>query len=303
MNQKSPGIFTSSPPASRYVLIAPVRDEAKYLQQTIDAIVAQSVHPTRLILVDDGSSDGTREIANRAAERHHWITVVHRSNRGRRSVGPGVIEAFYDGYQNLECSDYDYLGKIDGDVTFGQSYFEHLISLFRANEKLGLASGKVYLPIGTKLVAERMRDEHVAGQVRFYRRRCFEQIGGLHREVNWDVIDEYRARMDGWVTRSFRDPELRITHHRLMGSSQHSVFHGRLRAGRGQYYVGTHPLYIIAVGVYRMWERPFIVGGICIMLGYVFALLRRQPRYDDPTFRQHLRKEQLKRLWFQPFSR
>jgi glycosyltransferase involved in cell wall biosynthesis len=280
----------------RYVLIMPVRDEANYLQQTLDAITAQTVLPARLIIVDDGSTDATGEIAKRAAAKHAWIEVIHRTDRGVRSVGPGVIEAFYEGYQNLGDFDYEFLCKVDGDVTFGERYFEMLLKRFRQNPKLGAASGKVYLPIGGQLVSERMIDEQVIGAVKFYRRSCFEAIGGFVCAVMWDVIDGHRARMVGWEAWSFPDPELRIIHHRLMGSSHKSVIHGRLRWGRGNYFMGSHPLYVIASGVYRMAERPFIIGGICIILGYVLAFLRQSPQYNDHAFREYLHTWQLRRL-------
>jgi hypothetical protein len=141
-----------------------------------------------------------------------------------------------------------------------------------------------------------MIDEQVAGQVKLLRRTCFEAIGGFVRQVMWDVIDGHRARMLGWEARSFPDTALRILHHRLMGSSHKSVLHGRLRWGRGNYFMGSHPLYVVASGVYRMAERPFLVGGLCIMLGYVLAALRRMPRYEDRVFRAYLRTWQLQRL-------
>lgn len=286
-----PGLSTS-----RYVLIMPVRDEARYLQQTLDAIAAQTVLPSKLLIVNDGSTDATGEIAERAAVKHAWIDVIHRADRGVRSVGPGVMEAFYEGYRHLHNVDYEFLGKVDGDVTFGARYFEILLERFRCNPRLGAASGKIYVLLGQRLVPERMIDEQVHGAVKFLRRTCFEAIGGFVRGLMWDVIDGHRARMLGWEAWSFADPELRIIHHRLMGSSHKSVMHGRLRLGRANYFMGSHGLYVIASGVYRMRERPFIIGGLCIMLGYLSAFLRRDPRYDDDAFRAYLHSWQLRRL-------
>ena len=93
-----------------------------------------------------------------------------------------------------------------------------------------------------------------------------------------------------------KQPELRIAHHRLMGSSQTSIVHGRLRWGRGQYFMGTHPLYVLASGINRMRERPFVIGGACIVAGYFMSWLKGLPRYDDTEFRRALRTWQLKRL-------
>lgn len=287
----------------RYVLIMPCRDEETYLQQTLDCIAGQTVAPTELVIVDDGSSDRTGEIADAAAAAHPWIQVIHRDNRGERKVGGGVIEAFYTGYYALRVSDFAYLCKIDADVTFAEDYFEQILERMEADPCLGAASGKVFNPEGGKLYEERMVDEMVSGQVRFFRRACWEQIGGFVPEVMWDGIDFHRARMFGWTTRSFRDPELRILHHRLMGSSHRNVFHGRMRWGGGQWFMGTHPLYILASGVYRMFERPYVLGGLFIVVGYFVAMLQGKRRYDDAAFRKHLHAWQLKRLglgWLAP---
>ena len=43
----------------RYVVISAVRNEAPYIEKTLDSVMAQTVLPTRSIIVDDGASDGT----------------------------------------------------------------------------------------------------------------------------------------------------------------------------------------------------------------------------------------------------
>ncbi|MCL4219603.1 MAG: glycosyltransferase family 2 protein [Candidatus Hydrogenedentes bacterium] len=279
-----------------YVLIMPTRDEEDYLQQTLDCIAQQTVLPRELVIVDDGSKDRTGAIADEAAEKYPWIHVLHRVDRGERKVGPGVIEAFYAGYEALQRDDYIYICKIDADVTFAGDYFEQIMERMERQPRLGGASGKVFNPVNGGYSEEFIIDEMVAGQVHFWRRACWEQIGGFVREVMWDGIDFHRARMFGWTTRSFREAGLNVIHHRLMGSSHKGILHGRRRWGRGQWFMGTHPLYILASGVFRMRERPYLAGGLSIILGYFLAALRGVPRYDDLEFRRHLHAWQLKRL-------
>ncbi len=150
--------------------------------------------------------------------------------------------------------------------------------------------------MGGTLHAERLIDEMVAGLINFWRRECFENFGGFVREVMWDGINFHRARMFGWKTASYRDEGLRILHHRLMGSSHKGILHGRLRWGRGQWFMGTHPLYIVASGIFRMRERPYLIGGLCIVAGYFRAWLQGERRYDDLEFRKQLHRWQLRRL-------
>ena len=281
----------------RYVIISPVRDEEKYLPGTIESMVNQTVKATEYLFVDDGSTDRTLEIIEEAALEQSWIHYVKRPDRGERKVGPGVIEAFYDGFNAILTKDYDYIGKMDGDLSFDPRYFETLFEKFEKDPYLGAASGKLYLDLSDgKLVEERHADEMVVGGMQFYRSKCFEDIDGFVRQVMWDGIAYHRSRMAGWRTQSFRDPELMIYDHRLMGSSYKSVYHGRIRWGWGQYFMGTHPLYILAVGLYRMLERPFILGGVLIVLGYLKGWVTRAERYDHPGFRKSLKAWQFHRL-------
>lgn len=281
---------------SKIVLISPVRNEEHYLEKTIESVANQKLTPKEWLIVDDGSTDKTSEILQKAAEKYSWIHVITKPDRGKRSVGPGVVEAFYYGYERLKTKDYDFIGKLDGDLEFKPEYFSSLLAYFREDPHLGSASGKSYLLEDGKLTLERMADEMVAGQINFYRRQCFEDIGGLVREVHWDGIAFHRARMKGWRTRSINDPNLIFIHQRLMGSSEKGIIEGRLRWGKGQYFMGTHPLYIFAIGLYRMWEKPYVIGGILIVVGYFKAMLDKMPRYEDPEFRRSLHAWQMARL-------
>ena len=139
------------------------------------------------------------------------------------------------------------------------------------------------------MVSEKCGDENSVGMTKLYRRRCFEQIGGFVREVMWDGIDGHRCRMLGWIAASWDDPDLRFEHLRPMGTSHKGWWTGRSRHGFGQYFMGTAPSYMIASALYRMTRPPLLVGGLAMLSGYFGALLRRSPRYGDPSFRRFLR--------------
>lgn len=280
----------------RCLIISPVRNEAEYLQRTIDTVVAQTVRPTVWLIVDDGSTDDTPNIAAKAAAQHDWIRLHRRPDRGVRKVGGGVIEAFNDGLRQFNLGDFDYVCKLDGDLELAPRYFETLFEKFEADARLGTASGKCWLVTENGLQAERTNDAFSLGAAKLYRRPCFEAIGGFVPEVMWDGIDCHRCRMLGWKAASFHDEELRIRHLRRMGSSFRSVYHGRLRWGYGQYFMGTHPLYAMAIAAYRMAERPWVIGGLLILAGYLRGYLLRLRRYEDLEFRRHLRRWQMARL-------
>ena len=278
----------------RYCIISPSRDEAAYMRRTLDTVTRQTLPPDLWVIVDDGSSDSTPEILTDYAARFPYIRIVRRDNRGRRSVGPGVIEAFYAGFETVDLSQYEYLCKLDLDLELPPRYFEILIGRMEADPRLGTCSGKSYYvdPKSGAMKSERCGDEMSVGMTKLYRRECFQDIGGLVREVMWDGIDCHRCRMLGWIACSWDEPDLRFVHLRPMGSSQKGILTGRMRHGFGQYYMGTGFLYMTASALFRMTMRPWIVGGLAMWWGYFSSLVTRKGRLPDPDFRRFLRRYQ-----------
>ncbi len=277
------------------VIISPCRDEEATLEQTIACMRAQTCPPTEWVVVDDGSSDRTPEILEKASRSIPWLRVVRREDRGRRKVGGGVVDAFYAGLESVDI-DYDFVAKMDVDLKFQPCYLEKMLRLFEADPDLACASGKVFRREADELVEEYIIDDMVAGQFKLYRRGSFERIGGFVREAMWDGIDIHRVRMLGQRSQSFHDPDLRLIHLRLMGSSERNIFVGRMRWGRGQWFMGSAFPYVVASGVFRMRERPRVLGGLLIIAGYLWAAIRRVPRYEDQEFRRELHRWQYARL-------
>lgn len=276
---------------SRYVLITPCRDEGDYGQRTIDSVRRQTVPPSLWVIVDDGSTDETPRLLAAAAATTPWIRVVRRENRGRRAVGPGVIDAFYAGLDTIALDDFGYLCKFDLDLEIPPTYFETLMQRMAAEPRLGTCSGKPYYPDPKtgRLISEKCGDEMSVGMTKFYRTACFREIGGFVREVMWDGIDCHRCRMLGWIACSWDDPAIRFLHLRAMGSSQQNIWTGRMRHGYGQYFMGTGIGYMTVSALYRMTRPPLVLGGAAMWWGYMRSRLRRQPRYADLAFRRFLR--------------
>lgn len=280
-----------------YVLISPCRDEAAYMRQTLDSVIRQTVRPTKWIIVDDGSSDATPQIIAQYQAMHDWIEVIRRPDRGRRAVGPGVIDAFYAGYGAINPDKYDYLCKLDLDLRLPPRYFEILMERMTANSRIATCSGKAYIEQSGRLVSERHGDDMSLGMTKLYRVSAFKAINGFVREVMWDGIDCHLCRMNGWIACSWDEPELRFIHLRPMGSSQVSIYTGRMRHGFGQYFMGTSFYYVIASAIFRINQRPYVVGSLAMIWGWLRAAAQGKRRYENAEFRKFLRRYQWRALW------
>ncbi|MFK7739283.1 MAG: glycosyltransferase family 2 protein [Planctomycetota bacterium] len=282
----------------RVLVVSPCRDEQDYVRRTLDAITQQSHPPALWVIVDDGSTDDTPRILAEYAERFPFIRVIRREDRGKRSVGPGVIEAFYHGLDAVDMDEFEFVCKLDLDLDMPRDYFERLITAMRHEPRLGSFSGKpFYLDEAGDERDEFCDDEITVGMTKFYRVDCFREIGGFVRQVMWDGIDSHRCRMLGWIARSSGDKQLRFEHLRAMGSSDKNVLRGRRRHGAGQHFMGTSLAYICASAVRRVFQAPFLLGSAAMSWGYLSSWFRRVPRYDDLQFRKFLRGYQWSALF------
>ena len=277
----------------KYVVITPVRDEEKYIEETIRCLSSQTIPPAEWVLVDDGSSDRTGDIIDQYAAKFPWISVVHRSNRGFRKSGGGVVEAFYEGFNVLHCNDWEFIVKLDGDLTLPANYFEKCFAHFEHDPELGIGGGEIYHDFGGAQKLEANPKFHVRGATKIYRRACWEAIGGLLKAPGWDSIDEVKANMLRWKSYSFED--LRVAHHRLTGSAD-GALRDRVKHGVACYISGYHPLFVAASCFYRLSQRPYIIGSAAICYGFLKGYFTRMPRVNDPPLIRYLRTQQLRRL-------
>jgi biofilm PGA synthesis N-glycosyltransferase PgaC len=278
-----------------YAIISPVRNEAQYLGFTIESIRSQTLRPSVVVIVDDGSSDGTGQVAQAAADQANWIRVVNRSDRGYRKPGGGVVDAFYDGFAQIGSVDWDYVVKLDGDLSFAPDYFERCIARFHKDAKLGIGGGTVCKKANGQLTPESTIDPafHVRGATKIYRRQCWDQIGGLIRAPGWDTVDEVKANMLGWVTYSF--PEIQVHHHRPAGQAQ-GAWKDSVKNGLANYIAGYHPLFSFLKCVRRLPCKPYVIGSIGLMWGFLSGYVKKVPQVEDREFIRYFQQQQMRRL-------
>jgi biofilm PGA synthesis N-glycosyltransferase PgaC len=281
----------------RLALIVPFLDEAALLPQLLDSIAAQERPPDRLLLVDDGSSDGSAALAEAFASRHGYATALRRPPRSPgadRLAGAHELRAFAWALGALE-DDWDVVAKLDADLRLAPATLAAMETRFAADERLGIAGPRLLSTDEEgRDVSHRTRREHVEGAVKFYRRQCLDEISPLPLILGWDTIDEVRARMRGWHTLGGEAGEPAVLHLRPMGAHDGAVRAFR-RWGTCAYAYGEHPLHVLLLAVRHARERPLLVGGAAYFWGWLLAGLRRAPR-AEPEVRAHVRRDQLRRL-------
>jgi len=279
----------------KYVLVTPARDEAEFIELTIKSVVGQTVRPMKWIVVSDGSTDGTDQIVRKYSVSHPWIELVQMPARRERHFA-GKVHAFNAGYARLGRLDFDAIGSLDADISFDSEYFAFLLQKLAEDPRLGLV-GTPFQENSVQAYDYRFVNiEHVSGACQLFRRGCFRDIGG-YVPVKGGCIDHIAvitARMKGWKTRTFTEKVCR--HHRTMGTAQQGVIVARFRNGAKDYAVGNHPVWELFRATYQMSKRPFIVGGLMVLLGYLFATIRRAERPVSPRLVAFQRREQMLRL-------
>jgi poly-beta-1,6-N-acetyl-D-glucosamine synthase len=281
------------PGADRYVLVTPARNEAAFIELTINSVIRQTVLPLKWVIVSDGSTDGTDAIVAKYASQYNWIELVRMPERRERHFA-GKVHAFNAGYAKVRNLPYGFLGALDGDIAFEPDYFAYLLQKAGSDPKLGV--------VGTAFREGRMSYdyrfvsiEHVSGPCQFFRRECFEDIGGYvpSRGGGVDHIAVLTARMKGWKTRTFTE---KVYQHRDMGSAKHGPLGYKYAVGRLDYALGSHPLWEMFRAAYQMTKPPWILGGIMIAIGYGVAALTRVQRPVSGELVRFRRREQMERL-------
>jgi biofilm PGA synthesis N-glycosyltransferase PgaC len=276
---------------TRLIAMTPARDEAKLLPGLIASLAAQTHRPDRWIIVDDGSTDATAEIVDAASSSFSWIEPHHLAHhRARAEGGESVIMRFLP---REMWADWDYLLRLDADLSFGPEFIESLLAEFGRDRRLGIAGAILLEPDGNKWREARVPSFHVRGAAKLYSSECFRAIGGLEAGLGWDTIDELRAMMIGFHTRHF--PHIRAYHHRPQGMAGR-LWRARLATGRAAYRSGYSTLFMLVRAVHQLWMRPRLIGSAMMLAGFFEGHLKRLPRPAPPELVRFVRRQQLRRL-------
>lgn len=284
----------------RLLLISPVYNEAAHIERVVRAVNAQERPPTRWIVVDDGSTDGTLEILSRLEREVAFMEVLTRAPEATDATSDRLAvaleaKAFNRGLRHAGPLDgFTYVGKLDGDIEPPPEWFQTILGRMDATPELGIAGATLEEPDGDRMRRLIIPEYHVHGAVKVYRRDCFYAIGGIQERLAWDTIDETYARMRGYATRSYRDL---VGLHLRPAASADGQLRGRARHGECARIL-HYPLWWILLRAFKIagTDPPRGLSGLWFIYGYVRAALQPASAIDDPEFRRFTRRELRARL-------
>ena len=269
-----------------YAVVTPARDEADNLPKLAASLATQTVPPVAWNIVDNGSTDGTLEVAHELEAEYPWIHVLTLPGTTVADRGGPVVRALQAGIAALDDAP-EIVVNVDADITFEPDYFEGLLGKFDDDRSLGIASGSAYELRRGRWEQRFVTGNTVWGASRAYRWRCLQQLLPLEERVAWDGVDEFKANARGWRTAAFE--ELPFRHHRREGQRDGTAWRARANQGNAAHYLGYRPWYLVLRALWNARREPAALG---MIWGYAAAAATRAPRIADPDARAYLRRQQ-----------
>jgi len=279
-----------------YIIITPAWDEEDNIERLIRCVISQTVLPVRWIIVSDGSIDRTDDIVRVYTKEHDWMELVRLPEHRDRQFA-AKVNAFNAGYETVKTVPHEIVGNLDADLSFDEAYFEFLVHKFKEDPNLGVAGTPFVENDGYSSIDDSFEGgKHVAGGCQLFRKACFDDINGYipNKAGGIDWIAVTTARMKGWTTQSF--PQKNFYHHRSLGTGESNKFKSNFNYGRKDYYLGNHPLWEAFRILYRLTKRPYLVGGLTTLSGYLWAALTRMERPISRELMAFHRDEEMRKL-------
>jgi cellulose synthase/poly-beta-1,6-N-acetylglucosamine synthase-like glycosyltransferase len=275
-------------------IIIPVFNEEKYLERCLDSIIKQTLLPTKLLLVNDNSSDNSETILKKYSKEFLWIKYINIKSNQAHIPGEKVITTFYKGLETID-SNYDIICKFDSDIILPENYLESIINIFNSDPKVGIAGGNLYIKKKNKWVYEKISSkDHVRGPIKSYRKKCFEDIQGLRKSIGWDTADVLIAQYHDWKIKT--DKSLAVKHLKPTGANY--SYNSKFLQGEALYKMR----FGLVLSIISVLKTSINTGRFLMVFfaffGYARAFIKRRERIVTKEQGQFIRKYR----WRKAFS-
>lgn len=276
----------------KYYIVIPTYNEEKFISLTLQSLVEQTILPSKVVVVNDNSTDKTPEIVSKFASKYPFINLVNKTSDAVHLPGSKVIQAFQKGLEMLD-ENYDFIVKVDADLIFPPNYFETIIKQFKSDNRIGMVGGFAYIEKNGEWVLENLTDkDHIRGAFKAYRKECFAQIGGLKPAMGWDTVDELLCKFYNWKV--VTDGTLKVKHLKPTGANYNKA--ARYKQGEAFYTLG-YGFFITAIASAKlamMKKKPLLF--VDYIRGFWKAKLAKKPLLVTQEQAQFIRKYRLQKM-------
>lgn len=275
-----------------YYIVIPAHNEDAFIALTLQSLADQTLLPTKVVVVDDNSTDKTSEIVQEFATKYPFINLVKKTSEAIHLPGSKVIQAFHKGYETLD-ENYDVIVKLDADLILPANYFETIINIFKSDPKIGMAGGFAYIEKNGDWILENLTDkDHIRGAFKAYRKECFLQIGTLKPAMGWDTVDELLCKFYDWKV--VTDATLKVKHLKPTGANYNKT--ARYKQGEAFYTLG-YGFFITAIASAKLAmlkKKPFLFFDY--IKGFMKAKSAEKPLLVTEEQAKFIRNYRLKKM-------
>lgn len=276
----------------KYYIVIPTYNEEQFIALTLQSLADQTVLPTKVVVVNDNSTDRTPDIVLDFVKKHPWISLVNKTSSAIHLPGSKVIQAFQKGLEFID-EEYDLIVKVDADLIFPTNYFETIIQHFNSDSSIGMVGGFCYIEKNGDWILENLTDkDHIRGALKAYRKATFKQIGGLRAQMGWDTVDELLCKFYNWKV--VTDESLHVKHLKPTGSNYNKT--ARYKQGEAFYTLG-YGFIITAIASMKLAlrkEKPFLF--VDYLIGFWKAKLAKKPLLVTTEQAKFIRKYRLQKM-------
>ena len=276
----------------KYYIVIPSYNEEALIPLTLQSLISQTVLPSKIVVVNDNSTDKTAEIVLEFAKENPFISLVNKTSENIHLPGSKVIQAFQKGFETLD-ENYDLIVKLDADLIFPSNYFETIIKHFESDSTIGMAGGFCYIEKNGDWILENLTDkDHIRGALKAYRKETFQQIGGLRPAMGWDTVDELLCKFYNWKV--ITDESLHVKHLKPTGANYNKT--ARYKQGEAFYTLG-YGFWITAIASAKlamMKKKPFLF--LDYIQGFWKAKSAKKPMLVNPEQAKFIRNYRLQKM-------
>lgn len=261
-----------------YYIFFPVRNGVDTIKQVMESLVTQIPKPEKIIVVNDGSTDGTSEILNEFAKLYPFVKIIRLDSKTKDfSRIPYMWNICLD-------KNFDYQMIAAGDCIFPPDYADKIMTYMKQNPKVVICSGDFTVtPSQSPHGAGRFIDQGF-----FFRHYTeYPKVVGYESEI---LI---RAMMAGNEIKILND--VKFTHADRLGHS-----HDFSEFGQAMRTMGYHPLFVLLRFASDFFTNHEMGkhGAIKMLISYIRFKPKDTGYFSNfpEDIKQYLRKEQLRRV-------